>query len=163
MTREGLGAWPPSQSDEYDEDGAEPREGGRWRARPAAGPRPADPEAERAAAYRSLVRATVRLGYPEEFAYVMSRELRGARELNQMAAYLTSDRPGSPQEIADELLSIVQLRNAWIEQKRSERAEAAINEWYERPDRPDPLPDPAPDSADGGRAGDGAGSGESED
>ena len=92
-----------------------------------------------AAAYQALVRATARLGYPEEFAYVMACELRSESAMRQMAAYLSSARPGGPEEIADELLAIVQVRDAWVEQKASERSNATLTAWYNRPDRADPI------------------------
>lgn len=91
---------------------------------------------ERELAYRALVRATRGLGLPQEFAYVMSGELKSAKAMRQMTTYLMSARPGSVEEVVDEMLAIVQNRNTWIEHQMREQSNARITAWYNRPDRP---------------------------
>ena len=80
-----------------------------------------------------LARAICDLGYPEEFAQVLASELRGEQSIRRMAAYVRQVQPTSPEQIADELLAITQQREAWVEQKISERANAAITSFYNRP------------------------------
>jgi len=91
---------------------------------------------ERELAYRALVRATRGLGLPQEFAYVMSGELKSAKAMRQMTTYLMSARPGSIEEVVDEMLAIVQNRNTWIEHQMREQSNARITAWYNRQDRP---------------------------
>ena len=87
-------------------------------------------EAERARA--ELVRAIEELGFPEEFGYVLAEELRGAHSMQRMTKYLRSAKPERPEEIADEMLAIVQMRDAWVERKVSEHAEATMTRFYNR-------------------------------
>lgn len=84
-------------------------------------------------AYLDLLDATMRLGYPEEFAQVMAHELGSPQAIGRMAAYLRYERPTSPEQIADELLAITAMRERWAEQKRSEQANAALTAFYNRP------------------------------
>jgi len=91
---------------------------------------------ERELAYRALVRATRGLGLPQELAYVMSGELKSAKAMRQMTTYLMSARPGSVEEVVDEMLAIVQNRNTWIEHQMREQSNARITAWYNRQDRP---------------------------
>ncbi len=90
-------------------------------------------------AYWQVVRATEGLGYPEEFGHVIAGELRTEKAQARMAAYLRQANPRSPEEIADEMLAIIQDRDRWVERKKSEYYEAKVTEWYNRPDRPDDL------------------------
>lgn len=92
-------------------------------------------EEERRWAREGLVAATERLGLPREFGELMARELRSAVAMERMRAYLVGVRPRRMEDIADELLAIMEQRDAWIEQKRSEEANAAITAFYNRPDR----------------------------
>jgi len=88
---------------------------------------------ERQYAYADLADAVVRLGYPEEFAQVLASELRSAKAMRRMAAYIDGVRPTSPEQIADELLAITYERDRWVEQKMSEHANATITQFYNRP------------------------------
>ena len=90
---------------------------------------------ERAAAREGLVRAAVSIGLPEEFGYLMARELRATPAMERMRAYLLGVRPTHMEDIADEMLAICEQRDRWIERKRSEEAEAAVTAFYNRPDR----------------------------
>jgi hypothetical protein len=100
-------------------------------------------------AYRSLVRAVTNLGYPEEFAYVMSGELRSEGAMRRLTSYLVNARPASPEEVVDEMLAIVQSRDAWVEHQMREQSNARLTQWYNRPDRPDPEPGDADGSDEG--------------
>ncbi len=84
-------------------------------------------------AYRQLVSAVVELGYPEEFGEVLASELGGEKSMLRMASYLRQAHPTSPEQIADELLTILSERRRWVEQKMSERANASITAFYNRP------------------------------
>lgn len=85
---------------------------------------------ERERARRSLLRAFVELGYPVEFGEVVAGELRGEKSMARMASYLRRVRPGSMEEIADEMLAIIAERDSWVEKKAAERANGKITELY---------------------------------
>lgn len=82
-------------------------------------------------AYRRMAHAVEHLGYPVEFAQVMAGELRSDNAMDRMAVYLERADPGSPEEIADEMLAIISERDRWIERKRAEEA----NDHYYRMQR----------------------------
>ena len=84
-------------------------------------------------AYLDLADAVMRLGYPEEFAEVLASELRSEQAMRRLASYVRNARPSSPEQIADEMLTIVSDRNRWVEQKISEHANASITAFYNRP------------------------------
>ncbi len=85
-------------------------------------------------AYAQLEDAVVRQGYPEEFAQVLAGELRSEHAMLRLASYIRNARPTSPEQIADEMLTIVADRNLWVEKKMSEQAQASITAFYNRPD-----------------------------
>ena len=84
-------------------------------------------------AYVALADAVMELGYPEEFAQVLAGELRSERAMRRLASYIRQAQPTSPEQIADEMLSIVSQRDRWVEQKISEHANASITAFYNRP------------------------------
>ena len=90
-------------------------------------------EEERLRAREELIDAATCIGLPTEFGDLMARELRSAVAMDRMRAYLLGVRPRRMEEIADEMLAIMEQRDAWIEQKRSEEANAAITAFYNRP------------------------------
>ena len=79
-----------------------------------------------------LVSAIERLGYPGEFGEVIARELGGEKSMRRMTRYLRGAQPRSPEEIADEMLAIIQMRDAWVGQKVSEHANASMTAFYNR-------------------------------
>ncbi|MBR3224236.1 MAG: hypothetical protein IKF78_02825 [Atopobiaceae bacterium] len=83
-------------------------------------------------AYLDLADAITQLGYPEEFAQVLASELRSESAMRRMASYVRNAQPQSPEQIADEMLTIVEQRNRWVEKKMSEHANASITAFYNR-------------------------------
>ena len=79
-------------------------------------------------AYRELLEAIVRMGYPEEFGKAIARNLGSEKTMRRMTAYLYSARPRSAEEIADEMLAIMSDRERWIRKKEAEEANARYNE-----------------------------------
>lgn len=84
-------------------------------------------------ARNELIAAVEALGYPGEFGEVIAHELGGEKSMRRMTVYLRGAKPNSPEEIADEMLAILQLRHSWVEQKVSERANASMTAFYNRP------------------------------
>jgi len=77
--------------------------------------------------------AIEQLGYPGEFGEVIASQLGGAHSMRRMTSYLRGAHPHSPEEIADEMLAIIQMRESWVHQKISEHANASITAFYNRP------------------------------
>lgn len=90
-------------------------------------------DASRQQAYVELADAIMLGGYPEEFAQVLAGELRSENAMRRLAAYVRNARPSSPEQIADEMLTIVEERNRWVELKMSEHANASMTAFYNRP------------------------------
>ena len=86
---------------------------------------------ERATA--QLIAAIEDMGYPREFGVVLAGELRSERAIGRMTSYLRQTGFQPPEEIADEMLAICADRDRWVEQKKSEYANAKITEFYNRP------------------------------
>lgn len=109
-----------------------------------------DFEKERAEA--RLVRAAVRAGFPQEFGVALADFLGGTKTMDRMAAYLLSARPHSMEEVADEAVALLEQRSRWIDQKRSEEANAAYTRFVNRPRDPEEI-----DGLDYGGTGEGEG------
>ena len=86
----------------------------------------------REAARADLIDAIEQLGYPGEFGEVIASQLGGEWSLRHMTSYLRGANPHSPEEIADEMLAILQMRERYVEQKISEHANASITAFYNR-------------------------------
>jgi len=89
--------------------------------------------ARREAARADLIDAIEQLGYPGELGEVIAHELGGEKSMRRMTRYLRGANPRSPEEIADEMLAILQMRSTWVEQKVGERANASMTAFYNRP------------------------------
>ena len=85
------------------------------------------------AARNELVAAVVKLGFPPEFGSVIAEQLGGEKSMRHMTSYLRGAKPRSMEEVADELLAILEQRSSWVEHKISERANASITAFYNRP------------------------------
>ena len=82
--------------------------------------------------YRDLVQTLVRMGYPKEFGAVIVDNLRTEKTMSRMIGYLNQANPKSANEIADEMLAIMEDRERWIRKKTAEYYNSKYNEllWY---------------------------------
>ena len=82
--------------------------------------------------YRDLVQTLVRMGYPKEFGVVIADNLRTEKTMSRMIGYLKQASPRSADEIADEMLAIMEDRERWIQKKTAEYYNSKYNEllWY---------------------------------
>ena len=82
--------------------------------------------------YRDLVQTLVRMGYPKEFGAVIADNLRTEKTMSRMIGYLKQASPRSADEIADEMLAIMEDRERWIRKKTAEYYNSKYNEllWY---------------------------------
>ncbi len=83
---------------------------------------------ERERIRRSLVEKIVKMGYPEEFGIAVALNLRTEKMMGRMLGYLNRAKPGSAEEIADEMLSIMNDRDRWIRKKEAEYYNSRYNE-----------------------------------
>ena len=77
-----------------------------------------------------LYKMLISRGYPEDFCDLVTKNLNTDFTASRMIGYLChySDLP--PEEIADEMLAILSDRNAIIQKKELEHAQATINRIY---------------------------------
>ena len=71
------------------------------------------------------------LGFPEEFADLLAKQLGSPKAIDRMTDWLYHVRPRSVEMVVDEMLAICSEINAWREKKASEEASEAYNEWLE--------------------------------
>ena len=83
-------------------------------------------------AYEELQAAVAVCGYPLDLAAVLAGELRGEKSMRRMAAYLRAACPKTMEEIADEMIAIIEQRDTWVKKKLSEHAQSSFNEFMNR-------------------------------
>ena len=83
---------------------------------------------EREKICRELVETIVRMGYPESFGESIAENLRTEKTMSRMIGYLRHARPKSAEEIADEMLAIMEDRERWIQKKSAQYYNSRYNE-----------------------------------
>ena len=76
-----------------------------------------------------LAAAVAFLGYPEEFADLLARELGGPKAIERMTSWLYHEKPKSMELIADEMLAIRAEIEAWRKKAEGREAQAAYSYW----------------------------------
>ena len=84
--------------------------------------------AERERLAKELVETVVRMGYPEEFGHAIVQNLRTEKTMSRMIGYLKHAKPRSAEEIADEMLAIMEDRKRWSQKKEAEYDNSKDNE-----------------------------------
>ena len=79
--------------------------------------------------HEKLVDLIERMGYPREFGHAIAVSLRTEKAMGRMMNYLIKARPGSAEEIADEMLAIQSDRDRWAEKKMNEYYTRKYNEY----------------------------------
>ena len=82
-----------------------------------------------ARARNRLASAAASLGYPEEFADLLARQLGSPKAIERMASYLFQARPHSVEMIVDEMLAIREEIDTWREKKEAREAQAGYSAW----------------------------------
>ena len=62
-----------------------------------------------------LASAVSALGYPEEFADLLAKQLGSPKAIDRLTSYICQARPGSMETIIDEMLAIRDEIEAWRE------------------------------------------------
>lgn len=76
-----------------------------------------------------LAKAVSSLGYPEEFADLLAKQLGSPKAIDRMTSYLYQARPDSIEMVIDKMLSIKAEIEAWKERKENQEAREAYNRW----------------------------------
>lgn len=87
---------------------------------------------EKAYEQRRLMRAMEGLGFPEEFGEVLLGELGGPWSLRRMTSYLRNAQPTRFEQVADELVVILEERRRIVEKISSEEANAGWTAFLNR-------------------------------
>ena len=85
-------------------------------------------ESGRKEAYNNLIKTVIQMGYPEDFGTAIARNLGSEKMMNRMTAYLNYAKPRSAEEIADEMLAIMEDRDRWIKKKETQYYNSKYNE-----------------------------------
>lgn len=83
---------------------------------------------ERARARRDLVEKLKKMGYPGEFGNAIADNLRTEKMMDRMLGYLGQAKPRNAEEIADEMLAIMEDRERWVRKKTAEYYNSKYNE-----------------------------------
>ena len=76
-----------------------------------------------------LAKAVSVLGYPEEFADLLAKQLGSPKAIDRMTSYVYQAKPSSVEMIIDEMLAIRAEIDAWREKKENQEAQAGYNAW----------------------------------
>lgn len=76
-----------------------------------------------------LAAAVSSLGYPEEFADLLAKQLGSPKGIDRLTSYLYQAKPVTMEMIIDEMLAIRSEIDAWREKKESQEAQAGYNSW----------------------------------
>lgn len=82
-----------------------------------------------ALARNRLAASVAALGYPEEFADLLAKQLKSPKAIDRMASWMDQARPNSMELIVDEMLAICAEIDAWREKKESREAQAGYSSW----------------------------------
>ena len=75
-----------------------------------------------------LVQTMHRLGFREELALAVAKNLGSPKAMERMISYLVNVKPKTEELVVDEMLAICSEIAAWREKKASEEANARYNE-----------------------------------
>ena len=77
----------------------------------------------------NLARAVAALGYPEEFAGLLAKQLGSPKAIDRLASYIRQANPDSMEMIIDEMLAIRAEIDAWKEKKENREAQEGYSRW----------------------------------
>ncbi|MBP5725846.1 MAG: hypothetical protein J6Y48_02105 [Clostridia bacterium] len=76
-----------------------------------------------------MAAAASSLGYPEELADLLARQLGSPKAIDRLTSYLYQAKPRSMEMIIDEMLAIRAEIDAWRERKESLEAQEGYSRW----------------------------------
>ena len=84
-----------------------------------------------------LAKAVASLGYPEEFADLLAKQLGSPKAIDRLASYIRQAQPDSVEMIVDEMVAIQEEIAAWREKKEYREAHERYNTWLNSEERLD--------------------------
>ncbi len=75
-----------------------------------------------------IIETVAGMGWPEEFGALVADQLRTEKPMTRMLGYLRQAKPKTAEEIADEMLAILDDRDRWIGKKKAEYYNRKANE-----------------------------------
>ena len=75
------------------------------------------------------------LGFPEEFADLLAKQLGSPKAIDRMTDWLYHVRPRSVEMVVDEMLAICADIEAWRKKKESQEAQWGYSRWLNSDDR----------------------------
>ena len=75
------------------------------------------------------------LGFPEEFADLLAKQLGSPKAIDRMTDWLYHVRPRSVEMVVDEMLAICADIEAWRRKKESQEAQWGYSRWLNSDDR----------------------------
>ena len=76
-----------------------------------------------------LAGTTKSLGFPEEFADLLAKQLGSPKAIDRMTDWLYHVRPRSVEMVVDEMLAICSDIEAWKKKKESQEAQWGYTRW----------------------------------
>ena len=76
-----------------------------------------------------LARTIKSLGFPEEFADLLAKQLGSPKAIDRMTDWLYHVRPRSVEMVVDEMLAICSDIEAWKKKKESQEAQWGYTRW----------------------------------
>lgn len=76
-----------------------------------------------------LARTVAALGYPEEFADLLAKQLGSPKAIDRLASYIRQAHPDSMEMIIDEMLAIRAEIDAWRKKKENREAQEGYSRW----------------------------------
>jgi hypothetical protein len=82
-----------------------------------------------------LAKAVTSLGYPEEFADLLAKQLGSPKAIDRLTSWIHLAHPKSVEMIIDEMLAIRAEIDTWREKKESLQAQARYYDWLNSEER----------------------------
>lgn len=76
----------------------------------------------------TLIKIMVRYGYPQEYGIELANTLKTEKAMTRMISYLLHGKPKRIEDIADEMVAILEEHHRWMEKKKAEYANQKYNE-----------------------------------
>ena len=82
-----------------------------------------------ALARKDLAAAVASVGFPEELADLLARQLKSPKAMDRMTSYIYQAQPKNMEAIADEMLAICAEIETWRQKKEGNAARESYNAW----------------------------------
>lgn len=80
-------------------------------------------------AWSELLQVLEEHGIPEEVGKVIAKNLHSEKSIRRMTAYMKAANPTTMEQVADEMIAIMEDRQRWIEKKQTEESNMRYNAW----------------------------------